>query len=158
MEQIIDADPADILGKAHFGILRERMKQALAGVSMKFESTFEGRDGVLRHFNTDYRPHFDNLGTVLGFYILEFDVTDRTIMETQLRQAQKMESIGQLTVGLAHDFNNLLAIIAGNLDLLEFDLKDGDPLLQLTGPSLRAVRQGAALTDRMLAFTSQQSH
>ncbi len=73
-----------------------------------------------------------------------------------LRQAQKMEAIGQLTGGVAHDFNNLLAIIHGNLELLE-DQKDLAPLtLECVGDALRAAERGANLTRGLLAYSRQQ--
>ena len=82
-------------------------------------------------------------------------------MEKQLRQAQKMEAIGNLTGGLAHDFNNLLGIIIGNLDLLRGQPGGGitkDPNLeQLTAEALDAALRGADLTRRLLAFARRQT-
>jgi nitrogen-specific signal transduction histidine kinase/CheY-like chemotaxis protein len=83
-------------------------------------------------------------------------VTERRTVEEQLRQAQKMEAIGNLTGGMAHDFNNLLGIIIGNLDLLR-DRQSGDPdALELTGEALDAALRGADLTRRLLAFARRQ--
>jgi PAS domain S-box-containing protein len=82
-------------------------------------------------------------------------------MEKQLRQAQKMEAIGNLTGGLAHDFNNLLGIIIGNLDLLRGQPGNGitkDPILdQLSSEALDAALRGADLTRRLLAFARRQA-
>lgn len=75
--------------------------------------------------------------------------------ETLLRQAQKMEAIGQLTGGIAHDFNNLLMVIQGNAELLAARIGGGrDELLQ---PILHATERGAELTQRLLAFSRQQA-
>jgi signal transduction histidine kinase/CheY-like chemotaxis protein len=76
--------------------------------------------------------------------------------EAQLRQAQKMEAIGNLTGGMAHDFNNLLAIVIGNLDLLVSQRKNDEDLQQLAGEALEAALRGADLTKRLLAFARRQ--
>jgi PAS domain S-box-containing protein len=81
---------------------------------------------------------------------------ERTKLEAQLYQAQKMEAIGNLTGGMAHDFNNMLSVIIGNLDLLR-DLKVDDPDIdELTREALDAAFRGADLTRRLLAFARQQ--
>ena len=75
--------------------------------------------------------------------------------EEQLRQAQKMETIGQLTGGVAHDFNNLLTGVLGNLELLERRLRD-EPLLKLVQAANRSAWRGAQLTQQLLAFSRRQ--
>ena len=88
------------------------------------------------------------------------DITERKSVEAQLRQAQKMEAIGNLTGGMAHDFNNLLSIVIGNLDLLRGRAGDGaamNPEIdQLSGEALDAALRGADLTQRLLAFARRQ--
>ena len=87
------------------------------------------------------------------------DVTERRLLEEQLRQSQKMEAVGQLTGGLAHDFNNLLTGIGGSLELLQSRVAQGRHadidryIVAAQGASKRA----AALTHRLLAFSRQQT-
>jgi len=93
---------------------------------------------------------------------LEQRVEERTeqLMQTQdaLRQAQKMEAVGQLTGGIAHDFNNLLAGVTGNLEMLERRLADGrtDGLHRFIDSAQGAARRAATLTQRLLAFSRRQ--
>ena len=84
------------------------------------------------------------------------DVTKRKNAEAALRQAQKMEAIGQLTGGIAHDFNNLLAVITGNLEMLKKRIEDDPRLQRQVTTALEAARRGANLTQRMLSFARQQ--
>ena len=79
------------------------------------------------------------------------DVTQRNIAEEQLRQAQKMEAIGQLTGGIAHDFNNLLAIIQGNIELVQERVAHDPKMSEMITYALRASERGASLTKRLLA-------
>jgi PAS domain S-box-containing protein len=83
------------------------------------------------------------------------DLTSRHRIEEELRQAQKMEAVGQLTGGLAHDFNNLLTVISGNLEMLESKLHD-PKLLTLLHEAQLAADDGAKLTEQLLAFGRRQ--
>ena len=87
------------------------------------------------------------------------DITDAELRDEQLRQAQKMEAIGQLTGGLAHDFNNLLAGIIGSLELLETRVAQGrvKDLDRYIGAAQGAAKRAAALTHRLLAFSRRQT-
>jgi PAS domain S-box-containing protein len=84
------------------------------------------------------------------------DVTARVKMEQDLRQAQKMEAIGQLTGGVAHDFNNLLTVISGNLEVLEGRLNDPEHR-EILNEAQEASKLGAELAKRLLAFGRRQS-
>jgi len=84
------------------------------------------------------------------------EVAAREKAQEQLRQAQKMETIGQLTGGVAHDFNNLLMAVMGNLDLLRKRLPNDPRLHRLVEGALQGAERGASLTQRLLAFARQQ--
>ena len=84
------------------------------------------------------------------------EVAAREKAQEQLRQAQKMETIGQLTGGVAHDFNNLLMAVIGNLDLLRKRMPDDPRLHRLIDGALQGAERGASLTQRLLAFARQQ--
>ena len=84
------------------------------------------------------------------------DITERVHLESSLRQAQKMEAVGQLTGGVAHDFNNLLTVILGNAEILEEELSNQPDLQKLAKMSLEAADRGAELISRLLAFSRKQ--
>ncbi|MCR6502018.1 ATP-binding protein [Shinella sp. CPCC 101442] len=84
------------------------------------------------------------------------EVAQRERAEEQLRQAQKMEAIGQLTGGVAHDFNNLLMAVLGNLELLHKHTAHDPKAVRLIEGALQGARRGASLTQRLLAFARRQ--
>jgi len=84
------------------------------------------------------------------------DISRRRQLEDQLRQAQKMEAVGQLTGGIAHDFNNLLGVVIGNLDALLEQLGVESAQGKMTNRALNGALHGAELTHRLLAFARQQ--
>jgi PAS domain S-box-containing protein len=97
-------------------------------------------------------------GDLLGFAKVTRDLTERRSTEERLRQAQKMEAVGQLTGGVAHDFNNLLTVIAGNIESLQRHLpasKDAQ-LRRFANSALHGAERAAILVHRLLAFSRRQ--
>lgn len=94
---------------------------------------------------------------ILANQALVDQISQREQVESQLRQAQKMDAIGKLTGGIAHDFNNMLAVIASSLDLMQRRIKKGDYAIErFVEGARKATERSAALTKRLLAFARQQ--
>jgi two-component system, cell cycle sensor histidine kinase and response regulator CckA len=122
-----------------------------------------GNSGIWRHRKKDGKlsemeltSHSLMLGTRRAWLSLAMDVTERLSLEAQLRQSQKMESVGQLAGGIAHDFNNLLTVISGHSGIL-LAMKDLSP--QISEPVKEiseASRRAADLTRQLLTFSRKQ--
>jgi signal transduction histidine kinase/ActR/RegA family two-component response regulator len=89
---------------------------------------------------------------------LLFEKSTREAAESQVRQMQKMEAMGQLTGGVAHDFNNMLAVILGSFELMQNRLSKGDTdIARFIEAGMDAAQRAATLTQRLLAFSRQQA-
>jgi signal transduction histidine kinase/CheY-like chemotaxis protein len=130
------------------------------------EFTEVGEFGDPARDRRSYEMRFNTLrdrdGRRIGAYQFVYDVTDRLRdqerlrkAEAALRQAQKMESLGQLTGGVAHDFNNLLAVFASGLQLLERTAGQAPPT-RVFEAMRRAVARGTGLTRHLLAFSRRR--
>jgi PAS domain S-box-containing protein len=114
------------------------------------------KDGTLYEQDAVITPVYDRVNGSLRYVEVFDDASDRAALETQLRQAQKMEAIGLLAGGIAHDFNNLLTAILGSADLAEARLeRGGDPRSEIAGIRTAAER-AAELTRQLLAFGRKQ--
>ncbi len=113
--------------------------------------TRDGDERIMRLVKMPYTMEDGGIG-VLG---ISLDITDEKRAEAELRQAQRMDALGQMTGGVAHDFNNLLTIILGNLQLLQRQIDD-PALIKLTAAAERAARRGGDVTGRLLAFARSQ--
>ncbi|HWB47735.1 MAG TPA: ATP-binding protein [Stellaceae bacterium] len=158
---IIGYDPAELVGRSAREILyppdldstREEMRRARRGGEMRnFECRYVHRDGRVVPlawtgvWSEPEQQHF----------FIGRDMSDLRGAEERLRQAQKMEAIGNLTGGLAHDFNNLLGVVIGNLDLVLGGGSLSADDTELVGDAFEAASRGAELTRRLLAFARRQ--
>ena len=101
-------------------------------------------------------PVFDGDGKLVYYFGSQLDISRRRDAEDALRQAQKMEAVGQLTGGIAHDFNNLLQVIVGYVDILKARL-DGDARTTRAVDAIgKAASRAATLTQQLLAFARKQ--
>jgi signal transduction histidine kinase/FixJ family two-component response regulator len=139
--------------------VRDAVPLVAAGQTVQRELRLELPVGGWRWFEFQMRPLFQD-GAVIGIVPGAVDVTARRRAEEALRQAQKMEGIGQLTGGVAHDFNNLLTIIVGNLETLQRQIRAPAPdpvnLGRATESAMRGAQRAVSLTQRLLAFSRQQ--
>ena len=100
---------------------------------------------------------YNDAGAVVGFAKITRDLTERRLIEDQLRQSQKMEAIGQLTGGVAHDFNNLLTVIVGNLETIwRHAPADDGKLRRAIDQVTRGAQRAVTLTQQLLAFSRRQ--
>jgi PAS domain S-box-containing protein len=95
-------------------------------------------------------------GRVLGSMSIYQDVTERGVLERQLRNAQKMEAVGRLSGGIAHDFNNLLGVILGYIQVIKRNLVSGNSLYEYAEEVEKASQRAVALTRQLLAYSRQQ--
>jgi len=100
--------------------------------------------------------YFDESGEIYEVKGYLIDTTERKRLETQLRQAQKMEAVGRLAGGIAHDFNNLLTVIIGYSSLIEDKAREGKPVERDLEGIQTAARKATALTKQLLAFSKRQ--
>jgi PAS domain S-box-containing protein len=129
-----------------------------AVLEVRFGHTIVTRDGRQRLISWYVKDLAHAANEEARLLAIGLDVTEERTREAQLIQAQKMETVGQLTDGVAHDFNNLLTVILGNLKLLgdSIDANSDPEVSELLEDAVSAGRDGAELTQRLLGFSRQE--
>ncbi|WP_332774223.1 hybrid sensor histidine kinase/response regulator [Phenylobacterium sp.] len=162
------------------------LKEQVAGEASRAAFTLEARyrrvDGEWRWIRSISQPRYGPTQEFIGFIGIGFDVTgakqaeadlmrindllaerieaalaERDAVEAQLRHAQRLEAVGQLTGGVAHDFNNLLTVIIGALDLMQRHPEDAARRERMVEAAQNAARRGERLTQQLLAFSRRQA-
>jgi PAS domain S-box-containing protein len=152
-EEMIGHSAVDFIHPDDLDNTRKEMRAARRGQQTRsFEARYPHKD---RHTVT-----LNWMGTwsepVRRHFFIGRDVTERRVAEAQLRQAQKMDAIGQLTGGIAHDFNNILTVITGTIEILANAVADRPDLVSFTQLIDDAAERGAQLTKHLLAFARKQ--
>ena len=162
-EQIFGYSAAEVLGKpymlvpdGHEDQYADLIDRALAGQTLRdIRVTRRRKDGATIDVSFDAAAMLGPNGVKGVAYALT-DITERNRLEQQLRQAQKMDAIGQLTGGVAHDFNNMLTVITGTIDILGEAVADKPEMAAIAKLISEAADRGAELTARLLAFARKQ--
>ncbi|MGD0488748.1 MAG: ATP-binding protein [Syntrophorhabdales bacterium] len=116
------------------------------------------KDGTAYEIEVVMSPVRDASGQIINYAALSRDVTEEARLESQLRQAQKLEAIGTLAGGIAHDFNNMLAIIMANTELVLDDLEHMEGPRRNLEHILKAAQRGRDLVKQILMFSRKTGH
>jgi PAS domain S-box-containing protein len=152
-EEMIGHSAVEFIYPDDLDSTRAEMRAARRGLQMRnFETRYVHKDGqavTLTWMGTWSEP-------VRRHFFIGRDLTEKRIAEAQIRQAQKMEAIGQLTGGIAHDFNNILTVVTGTVGILAEAVVDQPQLVAITKMIDEAADRGADLTRHLLAFARKQ--
>ena len=155
-EHVIGTVVRDVIAPEHREAFDDLTARVIAGGRGSLEFELVGLKGTRRRMETHAVPLHGADGGILGALSVTRDVTERTRLEEQLRQSQKMEAVGRLAGGVAHDFNNLLTGIIGYADLLRAGLPADSELRADAEEVRKAADRAAALTRQLLAFSRRQ--
>lgn len=171
LERIIGLPPATFLGKtgreagvpAELVDLWERVYADVLACGCERVFEYEtGRDGDRRWYEARAVPETAPDSGITSLLVISREITDRRraeeqrrLLEAEMRNRQKLESLGVLAGGVAHDFNNLLGVILGNAELALLDLEPGAPARAAVEPIAQAGRRAAELTRQLLEFAGR---
>ena len=133
-----------------------RQKTLAGEITAGFETERVKRNGERFPANISSAPVFTENGEISGTVRFIEDISERKSLESQVRQAQKMEVLGRLAGGVAHDFNNMLMVLAGCTELLDRSLTAESPARLYLDQIQRTTEKAAAVTKQLLAFSRKQ--
>ncbi|MBU1707625.1 PAS domain S-box protein, partial [bacterium] len=175
IEQVLGYGPQEVVGKTPFDLMlpeeaekiRHQFQKIIAAKApiIDLENWNSHKNGHTVCLLTNGVPLLDAQGNLIGYRGADKDITDRKLaerekerLETQLRQAQKMEAIGTLAGGIAHDFNNILAAMLGYADMAEKEIPEGNSAREDLEAVLEAGNRAKDLVKQILAFSRQTEH
>ena len=164
--RLLGYTPEDLVGHSVFEYVHPEDLETVRGMTARLLGSggvetvsyrVRRRDGHYIWFETTSQAVRDlKSGMVNEILCVSRDVTERRRLEEEVRQAQKMDAVGQLAGGVAHDFNNLLTSIRGFSDILARSVETTDPRRKDIAEILKATERAAALTRQLLAFSKRQ--
>ncbi len=161
MQEVTGYSPEELTNRSALDFFREdrelirgKIQEVFQSGSASVEAKMVMKSGESRSFMlTGFRMIMNDKPYVVGVGI---DISERKRLEDQLRQSQKMESIGTLAGGISHDFNNILTAIIGYGSLLQMKMKADDPLRHNVEQILASANRAASLTQGLLAYSRKQ--
>ncbi|MBF0120849.1 MAG: response regulator [Desulfobacterales bacterium] len=130
----------------------EKVIQSGTIIELANNTLLVSRDGTERIIADSGSPIRDKDGNIIGVVLIFRDITHRVLIEKELQQAQRLESIGILAGGIAHDFNNMLGVISGNTSFALSQINQNDNLFQILRDVETATKQAQKLTHQLLTF------
>jgi PAS domain S-box-containing protein len=153
-EEFLRLNLRDLLSVEARELMPARLRQVYESGQACYEVSHLRKDGSTFPLRVHARTaEWEGRPVILS---VQTDLTERTQMENQLRQAQKLEAIGLLAGGVAHDFNNILMAQLGYCELMKSSLRDEDPLARDLAQIRACAERAAALTHQLLAFSRKQ--
>ncbi len=143
-------------GQTTLEVYKQLWSTISSGKVWEGELLNRGKDGNLFWEHATISPLRDTNGVITHYLAIKEDISEKKSMFDQLVQAQKVESIGQLTGGLAHDFNNILSVISGYAYLMKLEPGNGSDKTDNIEKILTASARGAELTQGLLAYSRKQ--
>ena len=164
MAAMLGYTPDEMIGRSLFDFMHDdgreeakrRVEKGRRGIADAQEVQLRHRDGTKLWGFISTSPILDECGSYTGSLAMVMDMTEHRKLQTHLRQAQKIEAVGQLAGGVAHDFNNLLTVIKGFTTFLLEDLPQDDPRRGDVRGIDEASDRAATLTRQLLAFSRRQ--
>lgn len=156
-EEALCQNPRFLKSEKHDDVFYKEMWDTISsGKTWRGRLHNKRKDGSLFIEDSVISPVRDKAGNIVQYMGVKVDVTREVELETQLRQAQKMEAIGQLAGGVAHDFNNLLQAIMGYAEMAKMDLEERHPVQEHIDEIARAGQRATMLVRQLLAFSRRQ--